>query len=92
MKSIITAAAALLALQAPLALPANAETQCKTIEGASVCVDERAGTYELRSQSNPDVYVIGRCGGRVSWGDLSFPAVNELHIILSGPNSSLQPL
>ena len=86
-----TLLAALAATLLPLlaAAPAVADTKCATNDGVRICVDPAAGTYELMNLRQPDIYVMGRCGGAVTWGDLPFPAVNELHRIFC-PNSSLQ--
>ena len=90
MKSILAATAALLALQAPLALPAKAETKCNMIESARICIDLESGAYEVRAIKVPDVYVAGICGGRVVWDGFSYPAVRELHQIVCGKDADLQ--
>jgi len=83
--------AALAATLLPLAAPpaARAATDCNTNDGIQICTDAASGTYEVRNLRQPDVYVMGRCGGAVTWGDLPFPAVNELHRLFC-PNSNLQ--
>ena len=83
--------AALAATLLPLAAPAaaRAATDCSTNDGIQICTDAASGTYEVRNLRQPDVYVMGRCGGAVTWGDLPFPAVNELHRLFC-PNSNLQ--
>ena len=86
-----TLAAALAAALLPLAAaPAHAATKCDTNNGIQICADPDSGAYELRNLRQPAIYVVGRCGGAVSWGDLPFPAVDELHRIMCGPNSNLQ--
>ena len=74
-------------LAAPAA--ARAATDCRTNDGIQICTDAASGTYEVRNLRQPEIYVMGRCGGAVTWGDLSFPAVNEMHGIFC-PNSNLQ--
>ena len=90
MKAVITAAAALLALQLPLALPAKAETKCNMVEGTRICIDLESGAYEVRVLSQPDFYVAGICSGRVVWGGFSYPAIRELHQIVCGKDANLQ--
>ena len=87
-----TLLAALAATLLPLlaAAPAVAATKCDTRDGVRICVDPASGTYEVMNLRQPRLFMHGRCDGTVSWGDLPFPAVNQMHQAICGEGSYLE--
>jgi hypothetical protein len=83
---LFTAAAAAIALAiggAAFPNQAVAGATCSVIDQANFCIDMASGTFEITSihASNP-IHVMGRCGGKVVWQSINYPAVNELYKII----------